>query len=226
MKKFIFCLFALFYLGILQGEIKAVVFDYGGVLMHFKNGYPTQFISDSFGASFEEVRSELKKSFHRSLTTGAQNEEEYWQNFATKLQVSCPKNWIQMLQHYYHDETEYNSELLKVCASLRSEGYLVGILSNQIASLAKTFHEDHRFDSFDPVIISCEVKAAKPDPAIYMILLKKISLKPEEILFIDDKKENLRVAERLGIQTIHYKYGDHTIEEFISRLKVHGVTLE
>jgi len=54
-------------------------------------------------------------------------------------------------------------------------------------------------------IISYHIKMAKPDKDIYQYTLKKINLKPEECLFIDNKKENIITARKLGINSIWYR---------------------
>lgn len=54
-------------------------------------------------------------------------------------------------------------------------------------------------------IISYHIGMAKADKNIYQYTLKKIKLKPEECLFIDNKKSNIETARKLGINTIWYK---------------------
>lgn len=56
---------------------------------------------------------------------------------------------------------------------------------------------------FDKVYFSHELQMRKPEPAIYEHVLKENSLKPEETLFIDDRYENIKAAEALGIKTFH-----------------------
>jgi glucose-1-phosphatase len=51
---------------------------------------------------------------------------------------------------------------------------------------------------------SFEAGAAKPDPRIYEYALAQLGGAPEEILFIDDLEENVRAAERCGMQGIVY----------------------
>jgi HAD superfamily hydrolase (TIGR01509 family) len=40
----------------------------------------------------------------------------------------------------------------------------------------------------------------KPDPDFFALLIKKINKKPENILFIDDKLENIQAAQKLNLQ--------------------------
>jgi len=58
------------------------------------------------------------------------------------------------------------------------------------------------FELFDGIVISGSVGCAKPDPTIFYHLLEKYELCPEDTVFIDDQKENLKAAEALGIHPI------------------------
>lgn len=60
------------------------------------------------------------------------------------------------------------------------------------------------FDWFDGILISSEVKLAKPDPRIYAVMLEQIGEPAERCLFIDDSLKNVEAAKALGFQTIHY----------------------
>ena len=60
-------------------------------------------------------------------------------------------------------------------------------------------------DWFELIILSGEVGIAKPDPAIYRLLLQDISCSADECLFIDDVGENIETAHNLGFKTIHFQ---------------------
>ena len=51
---------------------------------------------------------------------------------------------------------------------------------------------------FDGVIISSEVAARKPDPAIYQALTRAAGRAPDELLLVDDRAKNLSAAADLG----------------------------
>jgi len=57
---------------------------------------------------------------------------------------------------------------------------------------------------FDVVIVSCEVGVAKPDPVIFQMCLTRLGVKSSQVLFVDDRIENIEGAARLGIQTFHF----------------------
>ncbi len=84
-------------------------------------------------------------------------------------------------------------------------GYKIYLLSNfhkyGYGILKKRFSF---MNTFDGAVISWEVKYNKPDRRIYEILLSKYSLNPGETVFIDDMKENIEAAGKIGIRGIHF----------------------
>ncbi len=75
---------------------------------------------------------------------------------------------------------------------------------------------------FDHVIISCEVHLLKPDPKIYKLTLDRIGCEAEESVFIDDTKENVLAAEKLGIHGIFFQNREQAIKELESILSLGG----
>ena len=57
-------------------------------------------------------------------------------------------------------------------------------------------------DMFDDSVLSYSYSVIKPDPAIFDIALRKEDIGAEEALFVDDRKENVEAAGRIGIQSI------------------------
>lgn len=63
-------------------------------------------------------------------------------------------------------------------------------------------HRSYRFlGHLDPLVISGEVGAAKPSPAIFHHLLERLRCEPRACLFIDDSLPNIAAAQRLGMDT-------------------------
>ena len=58
---------------------------------------------------------------------------------------------------------------------------------------------------FDGTVVSGREGVAKPEPAIFRRLLDRFGLTPNTTLMIDDTKENLETASKLGIQTALFR---------------------
>ena len=87
---------------------------------------------------------------------------------------------------------------------MKNNGYKTGFLSNTETPAMEFFHEQ-KYDMFDVLVFSCEEGFRKPGKEIYEITLDRLNTQPEEMLFIDDRIENIRGAESLGIRTILFK---------------------
>ena len=95
--------------------------------------------------------------------------------------------------------------MLDIIRDLKRKGYGIFGLTNWPAA---TFTEARRrfktIGSIDNYVVSSSVHLAKPEPAIYQLLLSKYNLKAEECVFIDDRKDNVDAAKALGMSGIVY----------------------
>lgn len=74
------------------------------------------------------------------------------------------------------------------------------------------------FRYFDGQVISALEHMVKPDREIYELILQRYHLKPEESLFIDDLEANVKAAQELGINTVHFKERGKGLQEINSIL--------
>ena len=112
-----------------------------------------------------------------------------------------------------------HQENVNLALKLKQKGYPIYLLSNFPGDQFDKYRLQNSFlDEFDDRIISGDVGLAKPDIKIYQLAIKKFNLNPEESLFIDDKIENTRGAEQVGIKTIQLQKPedlDKEIRKFI-----------
>ncbi|HEU4438037.1 MAG TPA: HAD-IA family hydrolase [Methylomirabilota bacterium] len=60
----------------------------------------------------------------------------------------------------------------------------------------------------DAVVVSCEVGLSKPDPRIYRYCLDRLGLEPSQVLFVDDRADNIEGAARIGLRTMQFEAPD------------------
>jgi HAD superfamily hydrolase (TIGR01509 family) len=60
-------------------------------------------------------------------------------------------------------------------------------------------------ETFEVAISSAAVRLAKPDPAIYHLVLQKLDVRPAEALLIDDLTRNTHAAESIGLPCIVFQ---------------------
>jgi 2-haloacid dehalogenase len=69
------------------------------------------------------------------------------------------------------------------------------------------------------VVISGEVKAVKPDPRIYQILLRRSHIDPRRAVFIDDAVANIETARQLGLHGVVFT-GAEALRRALSALRL------
>ena len=180
---------------------KAIVFDFGGVL----NGSPDResivaFLCDTFDLSKEEFK-KVNQEKRQAIKAG-KTILEFWYEYAEKQNMTLPKNWMQQFQAVLKESINVNSDMYALIDHLKEKQLQVGLLSNIETRVAKLIHSFDLYQPFEPCLLSCEIGYDKPDPRAYEILLNKIDLPAEQIVFIDDRIENIEAAQKLGIDAI------------------------
>lgn len=100
-------------------------------------------------------------------------------------------------------EKHLNHRLVKLLKHLKSKITLI-IVSNTENFIFPYVYR-HLTPLFHHSILSWQVGVCKPNPKIYQQIFKYRHWQPDEILFIDDKTENVLGAQSLGLNTILYQ---------------------
>ena len=121
-----------------------------------------------------------------------------------EMQRKAPKEYSELIEEVMNNRCQYftvNKETVEIAKTLKEKGYHIYVLSN-MSELAYTYFKDVDFFKIcDGIIISAYEHLVKPDEKIFMTLLDRYDLKPEECLFIDDDDtgKSLETANRLSI---------------------------
>lgn len=88
-------------------------------------------------------------------------------------------------------------------ASLRAQGFSLGLVSNATATTAFAVAPLHLRDRLDKLVFSYEVGVAKPDPGIFTKALERAGALAAESLFVGDgANRELDAAAALGFATL------------------------
>ena len=183
--------------------LRAVVFDYGMVLTGPQDPVAHATLQRITGlpfARFEELYWADRHAYDEGKLTGL----EFWQKLLNDGGLERPAGTAEDLNLWdARMWTTENGEMLAWQLELKRRGFLTAILSN----MGDTVHESLKrefawLERFDVLVWSYQLGIAKPDAAIYLHLLKELGVKPEEALFLDDRKANIEAARALGMQGI------------------------
>jgi len=187
-------------------NIKAVVIDFGGVLVRTATRNSRQSWEKRLGLFDGELDDIVFNSEVANLATiGKATMDDVWAYVQAKLNLNHTE--LELLIEDFWKEDFLDSELVQELLKLR-EKYSTAILSN-IWTDARTFFKQiyaiQEGLTVDKLFLSCEMGLAKPDPQIYKQTADDLEVQFDEILFIDDNKENITSAKALGIN-VHQFY--------------------
>lgn len=179
--------------------IKAVLFDYGGVLSEGGGNHSlTEIISGLYGF---EVGWDKLADLHDRLRRGRITTREFFKELAAihgSSKVVTVAEWNAASEAVF----ELSAPVIDLVDKLRQHGIKTGIISNVYPMSAERHRLLGNYDGFEPVVLSCEVGAVKPDPKIYEIARSELGVAPSEVLFVDDQEKCLPPAQVLGMRTI------------------------
>jgi putative hydrolase of the HAD superfamily len=185
----------------MKDKNSVVMFDLGRVLMHIDfDAFP-----NALGLKTEEERKPYKLPIGKLWKvheTGKMTTDEFLDTLFVIFDGRFAKEKI--LEAWDRIIVEDNASIVPFVRRVQKR-YRTAILSNTspshwkkvmaISSLARSIPA--AFTSFD-------IGAMKPDPAAYNHVIKALNVAPQEILFIDDLKENIDGAVACGLKGIVY----------------------
>jgi putative hydrolase of the HAD superfamily len=137
--------------------------------------------------------------------TGKIDEKQFWQRYATKFSKPLPDLWPTIFPEALKRTSKIRHKMKKLVSNLKKSGIKTAVLSNVSEPYARRHFRLGHYQIFDYLILSHIVGIRKPDVRIYYHALSVVNVKPHESVFIDDLKENIEVAENLGMKGIVYK---------------------
>lgn len=178
--------------------IKAVLFDFGGVLTEGgKSGSIQENIAHLCKRPFEAIHIE---DLHARFIRGQMTEAEFFDAINQRYPCAEPVTGAAFVA---------NSNLYGRCKPvyalaehLRTAGIKTGVLSNIYGMSAAKLRSEGFYQDFDPVILSYEQGYAKPDVAFFELALKKLGMQGPEVLFIDDQDRFRGVTKKVGMHFI------------------------
>ena len=195
-------------------HIDAVVFDLGGVLLDWdpRNLYRKLFADEERMEFFlrEVCTPQWHDAHDRGVPTAASCAE-----LATRYPewASLIAAWAERGEEMVAGPIEASVDVLR---DLEAGGLPRYALTNMEAETYPLRLQRFEFLGwFDGTVVSGLEGIAKPDPEIFLRLLDRFGLTGSRTLMIDDRLENLVVAEQLGMPTIHF----HSSQQLRDRLE-------
>lgn len=183
----------------LTNMIKAVIWDMGGVIVRTEDQSSRIALAQELGVELPELyRQVFESDSARLATLGRISEEEHWRQVGDHFGYQAEK--LQEFQDRFWAGDRVDLVLCEFIKRLKVKCQ-TGLLSNAWSGARQMLQKRLDLDAlFDQSIFSAEVRMAKPGAEIYDEILKRLGVKPEEAIFVDDSAVNIEAAIQLGIK--------------------------
>lgn len=196
--------------------IDTIIFDFGSVLI--KGDHPEDHVREKLeGKISNEDLILLTKVYYDSI----KDHETVTIEDAIRLyEMALPERLRKHAKLVY--ETMASSIVaydytVPVLQNLKEAGYELYYLSNWDKSGFELCKKNGKFDFikyFKDGIVSYEVGLTKPNEEIYQLLIDKFNINPKKAIFFDDKQENIKAAEKVGLNAVVFT--QNTVSEVMN----------
>ena len=192
--------------------IRAVVFDLGKVLVEFDYGIAGRKLALKATMAASDLGSFL---VHVPLIvryeTGLITSEEFYQ------EVRSASGYLGDMEEFaslFADIFTPIEPMVQLHSELRQQGFPTYIFSNTNDLAIRFIRRNFPFfKNFTDYILSYEHQSMKPDPKLYEVVEAKSGVRGAEILYLDDRPENIAAGQARGWQVILQETPEKTLEQ-------------
>jgi putative hydrolase of the HAD superfamily len=182
--------------------IRAIIWDIGEVLwriedLNFHRKWETR-LGLSEGELAELV---FNNQTAQQAIIGKVTPQAVWETVGIELEISAEE--LETLRVEIWKDGVWDKELLSYVGSLRAK-YKTGIISDGWLDSREAVGEWINAELFDVIMYSAEEGIKKPNPIIYERMLKRLGVRAEEAIMIDDWQESVEGAQQVGLMGIQY----------------------
>jgi 2-haloacid dehalogenase len=185
--------------------VDAVVFDLGGVLVDWNPRHlyrhlfgsdilgMERFLTEVCGPAWNECQ-DAGRDWNEAIAEAIRAHPEH-----ADLIRAFRERWTEMLGGEFEDS-------VAILAELRAHDIPIFALTNWARDTFLIAEERYPFlQWFKQVMVSGREGMAKPNPAIFRLMLQRFALSAERTLFIDDSIRNVEAASKIGLKAILYR---------------------
>ncbi|MBI1883009.1 MAG: HAD family phosphatase [Chlamydiae bacterium] len=197
-----------------MGQLKAILFDIGNVILYFDNHRVSQRLAKLTGKNEPGLFKLIFDLYaEKELDLGKTSPQDYFKEISRKTGLELGE---ETLKNIFSDVFTENVKMANLIHFLKGRLPLIGISNTNESHFE--FIQEHFpiLNRLERIITSYEIGVKKPDPGIYFAALACVKARAQECLFIDDQQKNIIPAQFLGFQT--HLYQSH--EGFLQKLSM------
>ena len=183
-----------------------IILDMGNVLLEWNKDKILQSISDTKEEYLVLDKTIFQSGLWERLDLGTITREELVLKVVSMIGRVYQKKVEEVIWNWPSYIDIYR-EVFPVLSELKKKGHRIFVLSNT----SKVFYDlleeqlSPLKELLDGFVLSCDIKAIKPDLAMFKEILDKYQLDPTNCVFLDDIEDNTNAAQKLGIKAHQVK---------------------
>lgn len=190
--------------------MNTAIFDLGNVLVYFSHERMFDQIAALYNQPSEQVRQMLlNEGWGIQLERGQITDQQLFDEFERRFHRKIP---LEQFKLAFVDIFWPNQSLEPIIHKIKKNKIRLVLLSN-----TSQFHWEYIWQKypvvhlFDEFVLSYQVKAAKPEEAIFRRALEAAKCPPEECFYTDDVEAYVEAAGKLGIPGLVYSEKVHLL---------------
>lgn len=186
----------------MKSKIKAVLFDFGGVVAEegFYEGLMAIGSMNGLNpdAFFKTVEALIVET---GYLTGTSDEATFWNAVRNETRIAMSDA---VLREEILKRFVLRPKIISYVDVLRSKGLIVAMLSDQTNWLDEIDQKTNLFQHFDKVFNSFHIHKSKRDATVFRDVCSDLNVRHDETLFIDDNAKHIQRAEGEGLRGVHF----------------------
>jgi HAD superfamily hydrolase (TIGR01509 family) len=200
-----------------RAPIKTIIFDLGGVVftdgtwMAIKKIKRSLRLNEEDCDSLEECFSNEPGAMGQLIRLGLMTLDKYLSQFAKK--INLPKSKKKLIKHLWFSSYVPNYKMKKILKKL-SKNYNIIAFSGNVKERIDYLKKRHSLlKFFDDMVFSYDYHKNKRNLEFYQELLNHLNCDPSEAILIDDSWNNIKRAEKIGINGIYFSYTEQFLRD-------------
>lgn len=177
---------------------RALLIDFDGVLRH----WPADDVLETAHGlpSGSILRSAFEPARQRALVTGRLSDADWRREIATQLQGTHAEADVAGAIARWSDGAGQIDQAMLALVQQRTSGWGLVLVTNASSRLRADLTRLGLDGSFDVIVNSSEIGAAKPDAAFFHTALQMAGCGVADAVFVDDSLGNVQAARALGLR--------------------------
>jgi putative hydrolase of the HAD superfamily len=186
--------------------IDTVLFDADGVFQRTPDDFLVRLTAAVLGPDADPHEPLLMEIFNAEVPA-LSGQEDFAVALAPVLQKWNARCDARSLMTVW-EKIDVDQSMLALIAELRAAGVTCAVASNQQHYRATHMSERLGYAKhFDHEFYSCHLGHAKPSAEYFREILRRGGFDPARTLFLDDREQNVRGAQSVGIHAVHFELG-------------------